>query len=89
MVKVRFNALDVAASVNALRLALRGMRLNNIYDIDNKVKPLCRVVFSHDRFLTCFSSDVPAQVLKARGQVFPGHRERGASAPVDVFAREE
>jgi predicted ribosome quality control (RQC) complex YloA/Tae2 family protein len=37
MVKVRFNALDVAASVNSLRLELRGMRLNNIYDIDNKV----------------------------------------------------
>ncbi len=36
--KVRFNAVDVAASVNTLRLELRGMRLNNIYDIDNKVR---------------------------------------------------
>jgi predicted ribosome quality control (RQC) complex YloA/Tae2 family protein len=38
MVKVRFNSLDVAASVTSLRLELRGMRLNNIYDIDNKVR---------------------------------------------------
>ncbi len=38
MVKVRFNAVDVAASVNALRLQLLGMRLNNVYDIDNKVR---------------------------------------------------
>ncbi len=35
-VKSRFSALDVAAVVNAMRLELRGMRLNNIYDINTK-----------------------------------------------------
>lgn len=36
MTKTRFTALDVAAAVNSLRIELRGMRLNNIYDVDNK-----------------------------------------------------
>lgn len=33
-VKSRFTALDVAAVVNAMRIELRGMRLNNVYDVD-------------------------------------------------------
>lgn len=35
-VKSRFSALDVAAVVNAMRLELRGMRLNNIYDVNQR-----------------------------------------------------
>ena len=50
--KARFNALDVAATVNGLRLELRGMRLNNIYDIDNKTY-LLKVRLADAFFFVC------------------------------------
>ncbi len=64
MVKVRFNALDVAACVNSLRVELRGMRLNNIYDIDNKVLVFFLFFFSQKtKKKKKKKKDVLAQVL--------------------------
>ena len=62
--KARFNALDVAATVNGLRLELRGMRLNNIYDIDNKTY-LLKVRYLQTRFSFCLLKKKKKKVFEA------------------------